>query len=113
MPSLRAELKPAEVSFRLSGVRPVSGTSKPFSRMHCAKTRLGSLLAAFEDDAEGLLFFWLFVFELVDPHALRAAARVMAITARPRTCARFFIETPCGLLEAVVLTATTDYSPQD
>ena len=28
----------------------------------------------------------------VDPHALRAAARVMAMTARARVCARFFIE---------------------
>ena len=28
----------------------------------------------------------------VDPHALRAAARVMAMTARARVCARFFVE---------------------
>ena len=28
----------------------------------------------------------------VDPQALRAAARVMAMTARARVCARFFIE---------------------
>jgi hypothetical protein len=61
--------------------------------MHWAKTRLGSLLAAFEpalgdlvldDDAD----------ESVEPHALRAAARVRAITARTRVCVRVFIETP-------------------
>ena len=34
------------------------------------------------------------------------------MTARPRTCVRFFIETPYGLLGAVVLTAWIDYRPR-
>ena len=61
--------------------------------MHWANTRLGSLLAALVADELGL--FVPDADELddpVDPHALRAAARVMAMTARVRVCARFFIE---------------------
>jgi len=54
---------------------------------------LGSLLAALVAAALGLLVLDADeVDDPVDPHALRAAARVMAMTARARVCARFFIE---------------------
>jgi len=60
--------------------------------MHWAKRRLASPSAAeaglFEldgDEADELD-------DPVDPHALRAAATVIAMTARARVCARFFIE---------------------
>ena len=92
MHSLRALLKASEVSLSWSGVNPVSGTSNPFSRMHWAKTRLGSLLAAFEPALGDLVLGE--AGESVVPHALNAAARVRAITARARVCGRVFIETP-------------------
>ena len=73
----------------------MSGTSKPFSRMHWANTRFGSLLAALVAAALGLFVDVDEVDEPddpVDPQALRAAASVMAMTARARVCAQFFIE---------------------
>ena len=50
------------------------------------------MLAALVAAALGLLVDADEVDDPVDPHALRTAARVMAMTARARVCARFFIE---------------------
>jgi hypothetical protein len=60
--------------------------------MHWAKTKLGSLLAALEPALGDLVLGE--EDESVVPHALSAAARVRAITARARVCGRVFIETP-------------------
>ncbi|ERH26247.1 hypothetical protein HMPREF1980_01580 [Actinomyces sp. oral taxon 172 str. F0311] len=71
--------------------------------MHWANTRLGSLDAAPfpepeppREDAELELppLVEEDEFCVCDPQALRAAARVRAMTARTRVCVRVFIETP-------------------